>query len=150
MYIIYASSRHIQHTYRCVVPHVIFILVEQELLTLPEHLRLPQVFNGVRITQSQVFCVMFCRSLFVLLSFFYWPLCCLLLLFTDSDCPFGIFNLFYSSNLLICAYVRYTQHIYRLVVFTVFIYCCLNPSCLMHLYLCASVRHCQSVVLSII
>jgi hypothetical protein len=36
-------------------------LVEQELLTLPVHLSLP------------------CRSsLFVLLSFFFWPLCCLL------------------------------------------------------------------------
>ena len=40
------------------------------LLTLP-------VFSGVRVTRSLVFCVMFCRSLFVFLSFFFWPLCCL-------------------------------------------------------------------------
>jgi hypothetical protein len=31
---------------------------------------------------------MFCRSLFVLLSFFFWQLCCLS--FSDSDYPFGI------------------------------------------------------------
>jgi hypothetical protein len=44
------------------------------------------VFSGVRVTRSLVLCV-FCRSLFilfllaivlsVLLSFFFWPLCCL-------------------------------------------------------------------------
>ena len=44
-------------------------LVEQELLTLPEHPSPPPNFSGVRVTQSLVFCVMFCRLLFVLLSF---------------------------------------------------------------------------------
>ena len=44
-------------------------LVEQELLTLPEHLSSPPVFSGVRVTRSLVLCVMFCRSLFVRLSF---------------------------------------------------------------------------------
>jgi len=34
-------------------------------------------FSGVRVTRSLVFCVVFCRSLFVLLSFFFWSLCCL-------------------------------------------------------------------------
>jgi hypothetical protein len=41
-------------------------LVEQELLTLLEHLSSPQVFSRVCVTQSLVLCVMFCRSLFVL------------------------------------------------------------------------------------
>ena len=31
----------------------------------------------VHVARSLVFCVMFCRSLFVLLSYFIWPLCCL-------------------------------------------------------------------------
>ena len=31
-------------------------------------------FNGVRVARSLVFYVVFCRSLFVLLSFFFWPL----------------------------------------------------------------------------
>ena len=35
------------------------------------------VFIGVRVARTLVFCVVFCRSLFVLLSFFCWPLCCL-------------------------------------------------------------------------
>ena len=53
-------------------------LVEQELLTLPEHLSSTPVFSGVCVTRSLVLhdC-MFCRSLFVLLYFFFWPLCCL-------------------------------------------------------------------------
>ena len=42
--------------------------VDQELLTLPEHLSLSPIFNGVRVTRSLVLCVMFCRSLFVLFS----------------------------------------------------------------------------------
>jgi hypothetical protein len=45
-------------------------IVDHELLTLPEHLWSPQVFCGVRVARSLVFCVVFCRSLFVLLSFF--------------------------------------------------------------------------------
>ena len=50
-------------------------LVELELLTLPEHLSSPSVFNRVCVTRSLVLYVMFCRSLFVHLSFFFWPLC---------------------------------------------------------------------------
>ena len=48
-----------------------------ELPALPEHLSSPSVFSGVRVTRSLVLCVMFCRSLFVLLFFFFWSLCCL-------------------------------------------------------------------------
>jgi hypothetical protein len=52
-------------------------LVEQELPTLPDHLGSPPVFSGVRVTRSLVLCVCFSRSLFVLLHFFFWSLCCL-------------------------------------------------------------------------
>jgi hypothetical protein len=52
-------------------------LMEQELLTIPEHMSLPSVFSEVRVTRSLVLCVMCGRSLFVLLSFFFWSLCCL-------------------------------------------------------------------------
>ena len=54
------------------MPHV-----EQELLTLPEDLSSLSVLSGVRIVRSLVLCVMFCRSMFVFLSFFFWALCCL-------------------------------------------------------------------------
>jgi hypothetical protein len=45
------------------------------------------VFKGWLL--SLILCVVFSRSLFVLLSFFFWPLCCL----SFSDYPFGIFKL---------------------------------------------------------
>jgi hypothetical protein len=50
--------------------------VEQELLARPEHLNSLSIFNDVRVGRSLLFSVMLCRSLFVLLSFFLWPLHC--------------------------------------------------------------------------
>ena len=44
---------------------------------IPEHLSSPPVFSGVRVYSIFSFIYMFCRSLFVLLYFFFWPLCCL-------------------------------------------------------------------------
>jgi hypothetical protein len=35
------------------------------------------VFRGFHVTRSLVLCVMFCKSLFILWSFFFWPLSCL-------------------------------------------------------------------------
>ena len=51
-------------------------LVEQKLLTLSEHISTPGFKWGSRYS---IFSFMFnvCRSLFVLLYFFFWPLCCL-------------------------------------------------------------------------
>ena len=57
-------------------------LVEKELLTHPEHLSSPPVFSGVRVTRSLVLFL-----LAIVLS--------VLLRYTDSDCPFGIFKLFF-------------------------------------------------------
>ena len=65
------------------------LLVEQNLLTHPEHLSSTSVFSGFRVARSLVFCGVFCRSLFVL-----FPLAIVLsvlLRFTDSDYTFGIF-----------------------------------------------------------
>jgi len=45
-----------------------------ELLHFHERLGSPPVFSGVRVARSLVICVMFCRSLLVLLSIFAWPL----------------------------------------------------------------------------
>ena len=50
--------------------------MEQELLTLPEHLSSPPVFSGVRVTRSLALYVCFvdrCLSC----TFFFLPLCCL-------------------------------------------------------------------------
>ena len=51
-------------------------------------------FSGIRVTRSFVLCVMFCRSLFVLVSFFFCHCVVCPSWFTDSDYPFGIFKLF--------------------------------------------------------
>ena len=68
-------------------------LVEQELLTLPKHMSSPPVLSGVRVTRSLVFMCMFCRSLFVLLYILAVVLS-VLLRYTNSDSPFGIFKHF--------------------------------------------------------
>jgi hypothetical protein len=67
--------------------------VEQEHLILPEYLNWLPVFSGVRVARSLVFYVMFCRSMFVL--FLLAIVLSVLLRFTFSDYPFGIFKLFY-------------------------------------------------------
>ena len=71
---IYYQAWHLLFYYRLTwrVP-----LMEKKLLILLEHLSSPLVFSGVRVTRSLVLCVCFCRSLFVLLYFFFWSLCCL-------------------------------------------------------------------------
>ena len=46
-------------------------LVEQELLILPEYLSYPKVFCVVHVARSLVLCGVFCRSMFIRLSFFF-------------------------------------------------------------------------------
>jgi len=72
--------------------------VEQELLTLLEHVSLPPFFFKVHVVWSLVFCVMFCRSLLVL----FLLVIVLSVLFMDFDYLFGIFKLFlcFISKLL--------------------------------------------------
>jgi hypothetical protein len=78
--------------------------VEPELPTFPGILRSPPVFSKVRIARYLVLCVIFCRSLFVHLSFGHCVVCPSSILFTASDYPFGIcwpmcclsFHLIYS------------------------------------------------------
>jgi hypothetical protein len=60
--------------------------VEQELLTLPEHLRSPLIFSGVRVTLSLGLCVCFvdrCLS-FCTFSFGYFNIKCFFL-FLDGN-----------------------------------------------------------------
>jgi hypothetical protein len=81
-------------------------LVEQELLTFPEHLSSPSVLNDVRVTRSLVWCVCFVdrRLSFCLFSFGHLLS---VLRFTDSDYPYGIFklDLQLSSRSLITQYL---------------------------------------------
>ena len=76
------------------MPHV-----EQEL-TLPRHLNSSSpVSSGVLFAWSLVFCVVFCRSLFILLSIFLSAIVLSVFLrFTDSDYPFGISKFFLLTS----------------------------------------------------
>ena len=71
-------------------------LVEQELLTFPDHLSSPPGFQWSSCCSIFSFMCMFCRSFFVLfrlaIVFF--------LRFTDSDYRFGIFKLFLQGWLM--------------------------------------------------
>jgi hypothetical protein len=84
--------------------------VEQKLFIFPEHLSSPPLFYWRSCYSTFSFMCMICRSLFVFLYFFFWPLCCLFR-FTDSNYPFGIFKLFFSLSVTIrqgvC--IRYTS-----------------------------------------
>ena len=77
-------------------------LVEQDLLTRLGHLSLLPIFSVVRVAQFIVFCVGFCGSLFVLLSFFLLlaiVLTVLAIRFTDFVHPFVILQLYKLAHL---------------------------------------------------
>ena len=90
------------------VPHVL-----QELLT---HEFTP-VVSEVHVGQSLVFCVVYCRLSFVLLSSFFWPLCCLFffdlrLLITPFDhcivCP-SIYDFWLPLGFFKCFWKNHTE-----------------------------------------
>ena len=80
-------------TYICIIGFVTRLtwwvpLVDQERLALPKYLTSLPEFSGVRVTRSLVLCVCFvdrCLSI-------------VLLLFTDSAYPIGIFKLFLTYS----------------------------------------------------
>ena len=69
-------------------------LVEQELLTISEHLSSPPVFSGVRVTRSLVLCVCFVDRCLSFYTFSFGHCMSVYLRYTDSDYSFGIFKLF--------------------------------------------------------
>ena len=71
----------------------------------------PPVYSGIRVTWSLVFCIMFCRSFLVLLSFFFfWPFSPLSIY--GFWLPFGILDL---RILITLWYLRFTGSDYPLV-----------------------------------
>ena len=87
-------------------------LVEQELFTLPEHLSLPPVFSGVRVTRSLVLFVCFVDRC---LSFVFFLLAIVLsvrLRYADSDYPLVSSNssyvkmktLYIHTTLFVCIF----------------------------------------------
>ena len=66
--------------------------MEQELLTIPEHLRSAPFISGVRVSRS--LCVCFVDRCLCFCPFFLATVLSVLFRFTDSDYAFGIFKLF--------------------------------------------------------
>jgi hypothetical protein len=85
-------------------------LVEQELLTLLRYLISTRDFGGVRGSRSLIFCLVFCRSLCVLLSFF--PSCCL---FFDLHI---LITLWYLQALLMLNLIWVFKVIFKIISFT--------------------------------
>ena len=78
-----------------------YSIMYQELVALPKRMSSPPVFGGVRVARfSIIFCVMFCRSLFFLLS-----IVLSVLRFVASDYPFGIFKLFLQKSYRVTAII---------------------------------------------
>jgi len=71
-------------------------------LTLPEHMRSPPVFSGIRVTRSLVLSVCFVDIVVCPLLLFHLVIVLSVLRYTDSDYPFGIFSLFLCPISLDC------------------------------------------------
>ena len=67
--------------------------MEQALSILPDHLSSPPVFSEVYIARSLVFCVLFCRWLFVLVLVLLAIVLLVIFRVVASD-PFSIITLF--------------------------------------------------------
>jgi len=72
MHVINKNNKKECHKSAIAVLQLFNDIVGAGTVTLPEHLSSPAVFSGIRVALSLVLCLMFCRSLFVLLCFFFW------------------------------------------------------------------------------
>ena len=64
-------------------------LVVQDLSTVPEHLRLPQVLRGVRVTRYLVLCLYLVDRCLSFCPYLLAIVLSIILRFTDSDYPFA-------------------------------------------------------------
>jgi hypothetical protein len=106
VYDIWNIRDHLWHRYPITVNQVMMVTVQfskwwLELrynILIKDHLSSPPVFSGVRVTRYLVLYVCFVDRC---LSFCTFPLAIVLsvlLRYTDSDCPVGIFKLFLLSR----------------------------------------------------
>jgi len=74
-------------------------LMMQEIFTLPGHMSSPLVPCVIRVAQSLVFYAVFCRPLFLLLSFVFLAIVLSVRLrYTASNYRFGIFKLLVDAS----------------------------------------------------
>jgi hypothetical protein len=88
-------------------------LVEKELLVLPKHLCSSLVLSGVHVSRYSGFCVVFCKSLFVLLFFYFyfWPLYCL------SIYGFRLSLWYLQTLLIVCFNMFFVMNIGEILLF---------------------------------
>jgi len=82
------------------------VKMEKKLLPIVEleHLSSHPVFSGVHVARSLVFCLVFCRSLFVRFGLFLLAIVLSILQFTTFNFSFGIFKLFLPIVLYLITY----------------------------------------------
>ena len=103
---------------------------------LQEHLISPGFLVGFNcVTQSLVFCVMFCRSLIVLLSFLFYLLYCL-----SFDLRLLIAHLYLQTFLVSVSYIFFYFPFLKQMVFSWYSVKVpvntMNPNSLIHMYFC--------------
>ena len=95
------------------------LLVEQEPHAVSVHLSVPLIFCGVHASESLVFCVVFCGSLFVHLS--------VLLLLNIVLSVLLLLNIVLSDllllNIVLSVLLRYTSSDYPFGIFKLFLHC---------------------------
>jgi len=96
-------------------------------------------FCEVRVAPSLYVCVVFCRSLFVLSSVFFWPLYCL------SFHPFSF------GHCIVCPFIRFVLAIVLFVLSSVLfwpLYCLsFHPFCFGHFIVCPFILFLLAIVL---
>ena len=104
--------------YSCVPVHGLYIIY-YNLYNLFRSLRVHSRLLGHSCISIVSFCVVFCRSLFVFLFFFFWPLYCLsyfnLLLLINPLYPnTNLFTMFcFSCVKCTCSLCLHSEHVYH-------------------------------------
>ena len=89
-------------------------LVEQELITLTEHMSSPLVVSVIRVVRYLFYCVVFCKLLFVIL----WLFCLSISYLRLVIYPFGIFKLEPTS----IDFLLVKECIYCMIAYRIYIY----------------------------
>ena len=98
-------------------------LVDQELLTLPEHLSSAPVLSNVRVTRSLVLCVYFVGRFLSICTFSFAHSFFYSSSIYDSDYHYVIFKLFFWLL------EKWSHHNFRTVLFLIFLRCRFQGEC---------------------
>ena len=92
-------------------------LVEHKLLTLQENLNSLQGFSGICVARSLVLCVCFVDRCLLFVFVLSVIVLSVLLWFTESDYPFGIFKLFVHNHIISLSNDVWGHQTFSLIIF---------------------------------